>query len=382
MKVAFVHPHVLEDLVRIGIKPEKYRFHAGYEHRYARLLRSHGWSADLYVFSRSVREIRVCTHVWGHNVFIVPLSGPKFLRYVPTLSTMVKLFGDYDVVHCFSYYSNIFDVLAPACIVANVPLVAQSQGIYPNMPFQVYLRKVVSLRFASKLLPLSRFEAEFLRKKFRIRDDKISIVPNFIETAEYQRLEKTDARRTLGIDLNSFVVLTVCRLVPEKGVQTLLKATAALREKIPSLIVIVVGEGPFRPYLENLAIKYGIKDIVRFDGYVPNQQIGKYYSAADCFVLASFEESFGIVLLEALWYGLPTIASKTWGAAEILSGNSIGVFFPPGNSEKLAEKLLEVFSVYGENLKICFNKRDKVLSRFSPENVFKLLIKIYNEVLK
>jgi len=48
----------------------------------------------------------------------------------------------------------------------------------------------------------------------------------------------------LGIELNSFVVLTVCRLVPEKGVQTLLKATVALREKIPSLIDSVVGGGP------------------------------------------------------------------------------------------------------------------------------------------
>jgi len=122
----------------------------------------------------------VCTHDWDHKVFIVPSSGAKFLRYVPTLSTMVKLFGDYDVVHCFSYYSNVFDVLAPACIVADVPLVAQSQGTYPNIPFHVYTRKIVSLRFASKLLPLSKFEAEFLRKKFHIGDDKISIVPNFI----------------------------------------------------------------------------------------------------------------------------------------------------------------------------------------------------------
>jgi len=85
-----------------------------------------------------------------------------------------------------------------------------------------------------------------------------------------------------------------------------------------------------------------MKDIVRFEGYVPKLQIGKYYSAADCFVLASFGESFGIVLLEVLWYGLPIIASKTWEAEEIISGNNIDVSFPPRNSEKLAETLLEV----------------------------------------
>ncbi|MDW8359972.1 MAG: glycosyltransferase, partial [Candidatus Caldarchaeum sp.] len=57
---------------------------------------------------------------------------------------------------------------------------------------------------------------------------------------------------------------------------------------------------------------------VQFVGYVPNQQIGRYFSAADCFVLASLEETFPFALLEAMVYGLPVVSSRTWGPSEIV----------------------------------------------------------------
>jgi glycosyltransferase involved in cell wall biosynthesis len=106
-----------------------------------------------------------------------------------------------------------------------------------------------------------------------------------------------------------------------------------------------------------------------------------YYSAADCFVLASVEESFGIVLLEALMYGLPVIASDTWGAREILGEKLPDFLFPVDDEVTLAEKIRRIY--LDKEVKDVFGRmgREFVLERFSPERVYRRLMDVYSAVL-
>lgn len=75
MRAALVHPHVLEDLGKIGIKAVSYASHAGYEHRYARLLGRYGFDVDLIVFSRSLKVVQVVGHVWGIELSLFLCMG-------------------------------------------------------------------------------------------------------------------------------------------------------------------------------------------------------------------------------------------------------------------------------------------------------------------
>ncbi len=185
----------------------------------------------------------------------------------------------------------------------------------------------------------------------------------------------------LGLDEDSFVVLTVCRLVPEKGVQTLLEATAIIKNIIPKLSVVVVGEGPYRKKLEGFARSLGLEGVVRFEGYVPNQDIGKYYSAANCFVLASFEESFGIALLEAMLFSLPVIASATWGAKDIIGGDGVGLMISPGDHIALSELIMYLHANPDKVTEIGKKGRERALKAYSAENVRDRLSKVYMEVV-
>lgn len=378
MRIVLIHTHVLEDLGSIGIRYESYASHAGYEHRYARLLNEHGVEADLVIFSRKPDKVRLMRHAWGHRIIVVPLKGVRFFRHVRLLKTLSTLVAGYDLVHCFSYYSNIYDVLTVACRLAGVPLVAQAQGIYPNIALLPSLRKMFTLRLASSLVPLNKAEAKFLLKKFRIAGSRITIVPNFIEPRDHEQIPRWEARRMLGLNESAFVVLTVCRLVPEKGVQTLLEAAAKIRDRISELVVVVVGEGPYRGSLETLAKKLGLEGIVRFEGYVPNREVGKYYSAADLFVLASLEESFGIVLLEAMLFSLPVVSSCTWGPSDIVVDGETGFLFKPGDASALAEALLQLYESPVLRSRMGELGKTRVTQHYQPYKIYVKLKEVYD----
>jgi glycogen(starch) synthase len=376
MRIAFLHTHVIEDLSRFGISRESYTSHFGYEHRYVRLFNNGPYRASLVTFSRSVNEVLVSRHVWGHEIRLIPLRGFKGVRYLRGAGALVKTLKEFDLVHCFSYYSNIYDFVAPICRLLGIPIVAQAQGIYPNLGKSMCLRKFFTLRLAEKLLPLNSSEAEFLKKRFKIGLSKIEVIPNFVDPADHVALPKDVARRSIGIDDEEFVVLTVCRLVPQKGVQTLLKAASRLRD-ISGLRVLVVGDGPYRKDLEKLTQTLELEDVVRFEGWVHGGRVGLYYSAADCFVLASSEEGLPFVLLEAAMYGLPLIVSDNWGTRDVLSSGVPGFLVPVGDDESLAENIRRVYA--DPLLRERFRRvvRDEVLKRYSPENVYRRLSVVY-----
>jgi glycosyltransferase involved in cell wall biosynthesis len=158
----------------------------------------------------------------GHEIRLIPLKGFKGVRYLLSAGALVEAQKEFDLVHCFSYYSNIYDFVAPICRIRGTPIVAQAQGIYPALGRPVCLRKFFTPRLAEKLLPLCSSEAEFLKKRFRIDSSRIEVIPNFVDPADHMALPKDIARRSIGFGDDEFVVLTMCRLVPEKGVQTLL----------------------------------------------------------------------------------------------------------------------------------------------------------------
>jgi glycogen(starch) synthase len=376
MRIAFLHTHVIEDLGRFGISRESYTRHFGYEHRYVRLFNNGHYRASLITFSRSVNGVEVSRHVWGHEIRLIPLQGFKGVRYLRSAGVLVKTLKEFDIVHCFSYYSNIYDFVAPICRLFDIPIVAQAQGIYPNLGRSVWLRKFFTLRLAEKLLPLNSSEAEFLRKRFKIGLSRIEVIPNFVDPADHVALPKDVARRSIGVGDEEFVVLTVCRLVPQKGVQTLLKAASRLRD-ISGLRILVVGDGPYRRELEKLAKTLKLEDVVKFEGWVHGSRVGLYYAAADCFVLASSEEGLPFVLIEAAMYGLPLIASDNWGTKDVLGSGVPGFLVPVGDDVSLAENIRRVYAdpLLRERLRRAV--RDEVLKRYSQKNVYRRLSAVY-----
>jgi glycogen(starch) synthase len=132
-------------------------------------------------------------------------------------------------------------------------------------------------------------------------------------------------------------VLFVGRLAPQKGVHALVAAAALIEN--PSARVLLVGDGPEREALEREAERIGVGDRVRFLGFFAHERLPAAMAHADFLVLSSVYEELGTVLLEAMWSGLPIVASRTGGIPDVIEDGVNGLLVEPGDPEALARAI-------------------------------------------
>lgn len=167
---------------------------------------------------------------------------------------------------------------------------------------------------------------------------------------------------------NTFVVGTVCRLHPEKGLSILLQAIRTARQFIPNLHLIVVGDGPEKNSLLWLTKNLGIENEVRFVGWQDN--LARWLIDFDLFVLPSVRrEAFGLALLEAMALGKPVLASRLGGIPEVVEHGQCGILVEPGNYEMLAQAMINLYNQPEWLKQMGLNGRNRVAKCFSLETM-------------
>lgn len=151
------------------------------------------------------------------------------------------------------------------------------------------------------------------------------------------------------LERSSLRVITVCRLLPRKGVDMVLRALPKLLTEFPDLEYIVAGKGPDLTRLSALAKELQVENSVQFLGFVPDSDLPALYRSCDVFVMPSRVEEavasiegFGIVFLEASASGIPVVAGHSGGAVEAVRDGETGYLVNPTNPEELLEILLEL----------------------------------------
>lgn len=178
-----------------------------------------------------------------------------------------------------------------------------------------------------------------------VSEQRLFTLPNALpHDFESQLLTKHQARETLGIDEDSVVIGAVGRLVEKKSFHTLIEAFAAA--DLPNDVTLVlVGDGPLRLRLEELALSLGLASRVQFLGHVPSG--GHFFAAFDVFVLPSgIEEAFGIVLLEAMMAKVPVICSDAPGPRQVVGQTDW--MFAVDDVVELAKKIQSFLDLHSE----------------------------------
>jgi glycosyltransferase involved in cell wall biosynthesis len=161
-------------------------------------------------------------------------------------------------------------------------------------------------------------------------------VEGFGQRADLLVENRQELRRQLGVDPGDLVVLSVARLAPEKGLDTLIRAIAAVDDQ--HLVLALVGDGPEREKLARLAEELGVRAV--FVGDAAWERIVEVYVAADVFALLSLREPWGVVVNEAAACGLPLILSDRVGAAhDLLRDGENGALVSAGDVEAAATAL-------------------------------------------
>ena len=199
--------------------------------------------------------------------------------------------------------------------------------------------------------------------------ESIAVIPNGIDIKRFEKLNRQEARNKLGLN-GEFAIMTVARFEKRKGLEFLIRALPELNFPF---VCFLVGDGEERGNLENLSKNLGVSDKVKFLGQIENKKIPEYLSAADCFILPSLEEGFGIVVLEAQAAGLPVIGTNVGGIKDIIEDGRTGLLVEPADPKALAEAIAKVYS--GQE----FIKPD--LEKYDWDKITEKVYDIYQKVL-
>jgi len=184
-------------------------------------------------------------------------------------------------------------------------------------------------------------------------------------------------RLELGIQSDEVLIAVACRLVKDKGVDVLLRAMDLLRDEVPNLKCLIVGEGPCGEELRQLCTQLGLSSRVIFAGF--QDDVRPYLQAADLHVTASsppLVECFGLSTLEAMASGLPCIASNGGGVPELISDREDGLLVTPGSVDELRAAIKRLASDGAERKRLGERAREKVREKFDLERCVKELKEI------
>ena len=183
--------------------------------------------------------------------------------------------------------------------------------------------------------------------------------------------ERSSVRRELGLPVDAPLVVSVSRLVPRKGMDTLVRAASRLSKRIPDAVVAIAGSGRDRARLEGLVATTGAP--VRLLGRVPDELLPGLYGAGDVFSMSCRsrwagleQEGFGIVFVEAAAAGVPAVAGDSGGSAEAVADGETGlVVRRPGDSLRVAEALGDLIDDESRRLEMGRRARARAEAEFS-----------------
>lgn len=203
----------------------------------------------------------------------------------------------------------------------------------------IYDRERAGLHAADRIISVSEFTRQILIHQYGLSPDKIAVVHNGLDPANYAPRTPPDQALQSLKRLGFKIVLFVGRLTIMKGPDHLVSAAQKVIAHEPKAVFVIVGSGDLEGPLMHQVAAAGLSDKFLFPGFLRGEALSAVYKAADLFVMPSVSEPFGLTPLESLLHRTPVIVSKQSGVSEVLN-HALKVDF--WDTEELADKILSV----------------------------------------
>ena len=242
-----------------------------------------------------------------------------------------------DLVHGHLYHANLYARFAAKR--AGVPGVITVHNTYAKRKWHRQLLNWYLARSTAKIIAVSDSIRDDIIHFDRVAANKVVTILNGIDTARSQStLSKAEARQRLHLPDDATVLVTIGRLVEQKGHTVLLQALQQLQANGQRNIhALFVGDGSWRERLQRQADNAGLGARVHFLG--TRTDIGDILRAGDLYVMPSLWEGLGLALLEGMAAGLPVLASRVGGMVEVLGEGQYGHLVEPNHPAALAAAL-------------------------------------------
>jgi glycosyltransferase involved in cell wall biosynthesis len=314
----------------------------------------------------------------GHHVQVIchkQFTGiKKFNNKTNMQLQYFSLAGWWDVIRRNQIEKAIIK-FAPDIIHAHLARGAYIAGKISNkigIPLVVKTHNYVNLKYYKNVdvfLPTTIDQQKYLIEK-GIKLEKTRVIPNF------SSIESVAEPNEL-IDSQPIIICSLGRLVKKKGFDVLIKAIKKVTDQGFDIVLYLGGDGPERDQLEQLCSDLGLDEKVIFTGWVDD--VCRFLQDATLFVLPSFDEPFGIVVLEAMSQGKAIISTPTQGPREILDDQTAW-FTETGNVDSLAESIITALNNKELRMDKAQNALDKFKRNYSQEQVVPKIVWVYKEL--
>ena len=237
-----------------------------------------------------------------------------------------------------------------------------------------------SIRRTARVITVSLLCRQEIIETYQVPEEKVVCVYNAAGPAA-QELSEEDVRAEasgLGIDVSRPFVLAVGNLQPRKNLVRLIEAFERVRSLGVDAELVIVGPEHFRAELVRTAAD-GVKEHVRFTGYVSHRQLAACYSAATMFAFPSLFEGFGIPALEAMAHGTPVICARAGALPEVCGDAAL--YFDPLNTDSIAEALKRVLTNPGFRTELSSAGRARV-RQYSWRRAAEETLAVYRAVVR
>ena len=318
-----------------------------------------------YENDKGVEVYRVDNYMITPNNFIDWIMQLNF-NLVAKASELIAKEGNFDVIHAHDWLvANAAKTLKHAY---NIPLVStihatesgRNSGIHDETQRYINDTEWMLTYEATEVIVNSNFMKGHIQGLFGLPFDKINVIPNGINLTNFNGIERDyEFRRQYALD-NEKIILYMGRLVYEKGIQHLIAAMPKILDNYHDAKLIIAGKGGMIDELKAQVEYMGISNKVYFTGYLDAKQVQKMYKCADVAVFPSTYEPFGIVALEAMLAGVPTVVSDVGGLNEIVEHGVTGMKSYAGNSNSIADSILTLLYDHALAANVAKNAKAKV----------------------
>ena len=335
----------------------------------------------------------------GIHLYRVPVArGNDFFHWVANMNESIgdyggKLIqeeGDFDLIHAHDWL--VGDAAIAIKNTFKIPLIAtihateygRNNGIYHSG--QKYIEsKEKSLAYnAWRVIVCSQYMHHEVERALQCPWDKIDVIYNGIRPEKKTHPTNFDSvafRRRFAKD-DERIIYYVGRMAHEKGIFVLLNAAPQILWKMGGKVKFVIIGGGNTDSLQQQAAHLGISDRCNFTGFMPDEELDKFQTIADCAVFPSLYEPFGIVALESFAARVPVVVSNTGGLPEVVQHTKTGIVTHTNDPDSLAWGILEVLNNPDYVQCLVENAYKSLKTRFSWDKLAQQTIAVYERVIK
>ena len=347
-------------------------------------------------WEQNTKEVEKDENVYVHRVHTLDVNSYNFIDWALHLNfaiiehsiKLINETGRFDIIHAHdwivAYAARTIKYSYHVPLVSTMHATESGRNWGLHNDTQRYINGVEWwLSYESwKVIVNSEYMRNEVEILFNLPKDKVNVIFNGVDLNKFNGIERDcEFRRGYAQD-NEKIVFFVGRLVNEKGIQVLMDAIPKIINHFNDSKYIIAGKGPQFEYLKWKAAQMNISHKVHLTGYISEENLLKLYKCSDVAVFPSLYEPFGIVALEGMVAGVPVVVSDTGGLGEIVNHGIDGIKSYTGNSNSLADGILEILynPLKAEEMKK--NAFEKVNRYFNWDLISEQTINVYNNVLR